>query len=333
MTATNDTQLQAPFPWFGGKSRVAHLVWERFDKIENYVEPFFGSEAVLLRRPDFDPDNPFTETVNDKDGYVTNFWRAIQHAPDEVAHWADYPAFENDLHARHVWLVNQKDDLVARLEGDPDYYDAKIAGWWVWGINLWIGAGWCFGEGSWRVVDGRLVKADLGNGVHRQLMHLSHAGQGVHRQPRQGGIQQWFEALSIRLRRVRVASGDWARVVQPAVLQAMLPCGIFLDPPYGVKANRASKLYREDSLELADDVRAWALEHGHNPAYRIALCGYVDEHAEEMEAAGWTMVRWRANGGYSNLNQQGNDNKHREAIWFSPYCLNPHDQNKGLFDV
>jgi len=43
--------LKAPFPWFGGKSRAAALVWERFGNVRNYVEPFAGSLAVLLARP------------------------------------------------------------------------------------------------------------------------------------------------------------------------------------------------------------------------------------------------------------------------------------------
>ena len=41
----------APFPWFGGKSRVAADVWARFGETPNYVEPFAGSMAVLLGRP------------------------------------------------------------------------------------------------------------------------------------------------------------------------------------------------------------------------------------------------------------------------------------------
>jgi DNA adenine methylase len=41
-------QLEAPFPWFGGKRKVASLVWARFGEVVNYVEPFFGSGAVLL---------------------------------------------------------------------------------------------------------------------------------------------------------------------------------------------------------------------------------------------------------------------------------------------
>ncbi|KKM69533.1 hypothetical protein LCGC14_1449830, partial [marine sediment metagenome] len=43
--------LKAPFPWFGGKRRVADKVWERFGDVPNYVEPFAGSLAVLLERP------------------------------------------------------------------------------------------------------------------------------------------------------------------------------------------------------------------------------------------------------------------------------------------
>ena len=43
-------KLDAPFPWFGGKRRVAPIVWQRFGDVQNYVEPFFGSGAVLLNR-------------------------------------------------------------------------------------------------------------------------------------------------------------------------------------------------------------------------------------------------------------------------------------------
>lgn len=42
--------LKAPFPWFGGKSRVADVVWRAFGNVPNYVEPFFGSGAVRVRR-------------------------------------------------------------------------------------------------------------------------------------------------------------------------------------------------------------------------------------------------------------------------------------------
>ncbi|MBK8200662.1 MAG: DNA adenine methylase, partial [Acidobacteria bacterium] len=127
--------MRAPFPWMGGKSRVADIVWAAFDDVPNYVEPFFGSGAVLLARP----HQPRIETVNDADGLLANLWRAIKAAPDEVAEHADWPVNECDLHARHLWLVEQRETITARLHGDPDFYDSKLAGWWVWGCCSWIG--------------------------------------------------------------------------------------------------------------------------------------------------------------------------------------------------
>jgi len=130
--------LKSPFPWFGGKSRVAELVWSRFGDVQNYVEPFFGSGAVLLARP----SEPGIETVNDRDCLVANFWRALQHDPDGVARYADWPVNEADQHARHLWLCSQE-NFRERMKTDVDYYDANIAGWWVWGQCIWIGSGWC----------------------------------------------------------------------------------------------------------------------------------------------------------------------------------------------
>ena len=96
--------LVAPFPWFGGKSRAASLVWDALGNVANYVEPFFGSGAVLLARP----HAPGTETVNDRSAFLANFWRALRADPDAVAEHADYPVSELDLHARHRWLVAQR---------------------------------------------------------------------------------------------------------------------------------------------------------------------------------------------------------------------------------
>ena len=137
--------LQAPFPWFGGKSTVAGLVWARFGDVPNYVEPFFGSGAVLLGRP----HGPKTETINDLDGLVANFWRAIQRDPDETARWADNPVNEADLHARHAWIVQRLEAHQARMMADPDYFDARMAGYWVYGMCSWISSGFASGNGPW----------------------------------------------------------------------------------------------------------------------------------------------------------------------------------------
>ena len=122
-------------------------MWDRFGDVPNFIEPFFGSGAVLLGRPQqFMP--PGIETVNDKDAYLVNFWRSLQADPESTAKWADWPVSEADLLARHRWLAATGADRLLQLRTDPDYYDAKVAGWWVWGLCSWIGDGWCRERGD-----------------------------------------------------------------------------------------------------------------------------------------------------------------------------------------
>ena len=145
-------------------------------------------------------------------------------------------------------------------------------------------------------------------GVHRKLPHVGDAGRGV-----------LFENLTARLRRVRVCCGDWLRVLGPTPTYHNGLTGMMLDPPYADTADRDDSLYREDSLSVAHDVRAWAIENGDNPLMRIALCGYEGEH--DMPAS-WECVAWKAAGGYGGQSKDhDNPNAKRERIWFSPHCL------------
>ena len=299
--------------WFGGKSKIADSVWQRFGDVRNYVEPFFGSGAVLLGRPE---GNTGTETVNDLDGFLSNAWRAIQHDPEQVAYYASWPVSECDLHARHLWLVSQRDDLTKKLMGDFEYYNTKIAGFWIWGICAWIGTGWCSGSGPWQSIDG--IFTDM-----RKLPHLGTRGQGINRQlPHLGTrgqfINDLFSQLSNRLRDVRVCCGDWLRIMGPSPTIKLGCTGVFLDPPYADTANRCDKLYACDSLSVAHEVQKWCVENGDNPLFRIALCGYEGEH---VMPATWEGLPWKASGGYSNQSRLGNDNCAKERIWFSPHCL------------
>lgn len=319
--------MKAPFPWFGGKCRVADIVWQRFGNVPNYVEPFFGSGAVLLERP----HTPSTETVNDRDCFVANFWRALQADPNAVARYADNPVNEADQHARHLWLIQQV-DFVERMKTEPEFYDAKIAGWWVWGQCIWIGSGWCAGLRQ------RPHLGDAGTGVHRQLPHLGDAGKGVHRQrPHLGNagtaciesdltsgtlsrefLLSYMRELAERLRTVRVCCGDWSRVCGPSPTIKHGVTGVFLDPPYADEAARTDGLYAVDDGKVAHAVREWAIEWGEHPLMRIALCGY-DEHAMPPT---WELIEWKTRGGYgSQGNGSGRENSAKERIYFSPHCL------------
>lgn len=315
--AMNDAILKAPFPWFGGKSAVAHRVWERIGDVPNLVIPFFGSGAELWARPKDHAAG--LETVNDKDGYVANFWRAMQHDREAIAVYADNPVNENDLHARHIWLVNQRDSFVPRLEGDPDFFDAKIAGWWCCGICCWIGSRFCSGQGPWQIVNRQLVHlGDKGRGVNRKRVAITNDGIGCTRNS--GGIYEWFAALAERLRYVRVCCGDWSRVVGPTPTTHQGLTGVILDPPYGVDDRQ--ECYNEDDRQVTHAVREWAIAHGRDPKMRIALCGYEGEHQMPED---WDCVAWKARGGYGSQSKSGNSNCTRERIWFSPHCLPKED--------
>jgi len=320
--------IRAPFPWFGGKALAADLIWARLGAdIGNFIEPFAGSCAVALNRP---PEFAGWITINDLDCLIANFWRAMITAPADVAHHASSPVNECDLHARHLWLVNNKERLQMALMADPDYCDPKAAGWWAWGCCSWIGSGWCDGTGPWQAVpgeDGTLEFRKVGNkGVNRQLPHLGNAGQGVSRRlppgvsGREAWLNVWFAELSGLLSRSRVTCGDWKRICSPLTMTRNGIAGVLLDPPYSL----TEAVYAEDSTEVSADVRAWCKANGGNPLLRIALCGHTGEGHEELEDMGWDSVAWANGGGY-----QGFDD--RERIWFSPHCLA--SAMGGLFEV
>lgn len=315
-------KTKAPFPYFGSKAKIAYTVWQALGDCGHYIEPFCGSCAVLLARPNFDPQR-HVETVNDADGHIANVWRSLQQDPDEVAKWCDWPVNHADLIARKKRLNLNTDDLLERLCADDEYYNPKLAGYYIWAACCWIGRGLNRPTQTTQIPH----LSDAGNGVHAkgQRPHLSNAGSGV-QEPYNPNIYAWFRQLSERLRYVRVVCGDWKRVCggnwqhQPG-----RPLGMFFDPPYGIKANRASHIYSTDSLTVADDVREWCRTRAHRPDYRIVLAGYYEEHETLLEE-GWSVFRWSARGGYSSTARNGNEtrgktNRHREALFFSPRCV------------
>ena len=344
--------LAAPFPYFGGKSLACGAVWAEIGNPDNYVEPFAGSAAMLLGRPHVGG----VETINDADGFVANFWRAIAADADGVAKHADWPVNEADLFARHSWLVRNAGGLLEKLHADPEYFDAKIAGWWCWGACNWIGSGWCSGKGPWvhdgvSIVDSRQLPhlgnagqgikrklphlGNAGQGIKRQLPHLGDAGQGINRQlphlgERRGEyIHEWFSALKTRFRDVRVACGDWERVLKDSVTTRHGITGVFLDPPY----TKGKMDYASGGVggDLAGNVRAWCIKNGNNKKLRIVLCGHEGEH-DELLGHGWFLRKWEARKGYASTEEAVNNSK-SETLWCSPNCVSDKSGQADLFDA
>lgn len=209
--------LASPFPYFGGKGRAATAIWHELGDPGRYIEPFAGSAAVLLARPAV--TGARAETLNDADGWLVNFWRAIKHSPADVARHALGPVAELDLHARHAWLQARRDDgLTAWLAGHPDHHDAKAAGWWLYVMCCALGAP--FRGGPWHSVDGHLTRTDnTPAGITCSIPAIS-ATRGIHRDlsaysddPEQA-VLTYMRHLSARLQRVQIMCGSWERVLK-----------------------------------------------------------------------------------------------------------------------
>lgn len=343
-------------PWFGNKAKVAPEVWRRLGNPLNYVEPFAGSFAVLLARPDTHQWwEQHVETANDADCFVSNFYRAIAADPEKVAHHAAWPINEADLTARHLWLVQNRQELTGHLMADPDFFDARAAGWWVWGVCAWVGGDWCTGIGPFTGTDEvSISQGGSAPGVYRKVPMISggHGGKGIHR-PRdvsgvvesvnggripdltgsiEGTLAADFAVLANRLRRVRIACGNWDRVLGNAATPPKgHVTGVLLDPPYD-PAERRGDLYgvgdRPEDLPVHAAAREWALARTGDDRYRIAYCSYSTDAEDALFTdAGWTSYRWSALGGYGlrSESNRARSNKDREIIWFSPSCLNPED--------
>lgn len=276
----------------GSKAKVASLVWERFGQVNRYVEPFLGSGAVWLGRPG-DDLNGYGEIVNDRSGMIVNIWRSMMYAPAEVAKIVDWIGSTNELEARQKAVLRTLDDLTVKLEADPDYYDAKLAGWAIYGLS------WATHARSFM------------NDAHCRVGRPSATPAGAHAVSRPP-LQEWFETLQARTKKAVVLCDDWRKALKPALMfngkKGM--CAVFLDPPYG--DDRRTDLYQVDSKTVYMEVLEWALENQGNEQIRICVAGYQGEH-DVLEENGWDVVAWSST--------QGGESRHKERLWFSPSCM------------
>ena len=281
------------FVWYGGKSKIAPVVWQYFDtRVPAYVEPFAGSAAVLLHRPHV--SDKFFELINDNDGFVVNYFRAVKNAHELVKEYARKPRFHDELDAVRKYLYEQRYNLANMIRSDLTYYDPEIAGYWVWGLALH-------------------VQTEMTSKAHQKRPTLH----------RQGILAKDFDLdaelalLSERLSTVDVHHGDWSKILSGYTLKKTKneygATAVFLDPPYRMLGR--SRVYDSESDDAAELARAWCKNNGHDPKLRIILCGYGDEH-EELEHYGWTTHRWKGEAFTSS-----NDNHMKETMWVSPHCV------------
>lgn len=285
----------APFPYNGGKAKVADVVWDRFGKTDYYIEPFAGSCAVLLNCP-YELKNG--GVINDKNGMLINFWRSMKYCPDKVE--THIPPFDHeaDLAAWHSLLHEEHNNLVGKVQSDTEYCDPEYAARWVHGMSTWN----C---GSWSNPRKNMRKPNV---TKKGII-------GIRAKSRRERLGEVFQSIQNKLEYFSIVCGDWKRPFNEGVLKRPDCLGIFLDPPYSHE-DRDTCYGTFDDRSLSEEVEDFALTYGNDDNKRIAVCGYEGEYDFPDT---WEQYSWSTQTQYGEL----------ESIWFSPHC----HSNEGIVDM
>ena len=92
--------MRAIIKYPGSKWRIADWIISFFPDHHSYLEPFFGSGAVL-----FNKERSHIETINDLDGDVVNFFDWVKRDPERLA--------------REIWLTPYSREIYHRAYGKP----------------------------------------------------------------------------------------------------------------------------------------------------------------------------------------------------------------------
>lgn len=97
--------MNAVLRYPGSKWRIADFIISHFPEHHSYLEPFFGSGAVL-----FNKSASNIETINDLNGDVVNLFRVIREAPEKLAKQvALTPHSRSEYEA--AWRNNPMDEI------------------------------------------------------------------------------------------------------------------------------------------------------------------------------------------------------------------------------
>lgn len=72
--------MRPPYPYFGGKQKMSHLLVSMLPPHRVYLEPFFGAGAVFFAKP-----LAQHSVINDIDQSVVNFLQVLRERPEDLA--------------------------------------------------------------------------------------------------------------------------------------------------------------------------------------------------------------------------------------------------------
>lgn len=272
--------MRTPLTYYGGKQALSAQIVPLFPSHRIYLEPFAGGAATLFAKPRAE-----RETLNDLDGTIMRFWRALRDHPEELA-----AAVAATPYGRQEWResrdVDAEDDVEAarRLLVEVDQSFSRSRRSW---------SPPCLGDGRGRWQPGSWMN-----------------------------LPPKLIAAASRLQGVALESGDAIDLIPRWDLPGAL---IYCDPPYtgplrlrgSVSAAGGSHGYRHD-----DDGELWSrlvdalLEVRHAA---VVLSGYPCEEADRL---GWRSVNLRMK--RTVQSREGDTLPDApETLWLSPAIPEP----------
>lgn len=194
----------------GSKWNIAQQITNMIPKHHSYVEPFFGSGAVLFNKPESD-----IETINDLDSDVTNLFRCIQKDSDRLARIIMTTPFSREVYDKQYEIP---DGAVC-----VDAYERAAS----FLIRCWQGHG--FRTNGYKVG----WKNDV------QGREKSYALWNWYRLP------EWIIEIAERLRKVQIENRPALEVIKRFNYENVF---MYIDPPY-LLGTRTGKQYKHEMTD------------------------------------------------------------------------------------
>lgn len=114
-------EINSPFKWVGGKSRLRKFIIPLIPSHSCYVEPFCGAAWVLFGKNPSD-----VEVINDIDKELITFFKVVKEQPDELI-----KSFEWELVSRAEFnrLAELSVDSLTDIQRAHRFYYLIMAGW------------------------------------------------------------------------------------------------------------------------------------------------------------------------------------------------------------
>lgn len=232
----------------GSKWNIARQLSELIPAHHSYVEPFFGSGAVLFTKT---PSN--IETVNDIDSDITNLFKCIQKNPDKLAKIVATTPFSREIYDKQFETLTNTDGV------EPFDKAASFL------VRCWQGHG--FRTNGYKVgwkndVQGRESMYALWNWYR---------------------LPVWIIEIAERLRKVQIENQPAMEVIERFNYKNVF---MYLDPPYllGIRNGKQYKhemtnAEHEDLLKLLLKSKAKIMLSGYeSDLYNEYLSGWNKEY-------------------------------------------------------